>query len=192
MTSNTLQPQTDSTSPAAPRRRRLSGRAARRLAPLTAGIAILAALAGGTVSKANAAVFSDISYARLEVHCVTDRDPGGNTRHIEFTFDSPYSSVTWAQFAVSMNGGPLQYLPWRQLNEGGWTQYFGPLQNVAPGAPAVKIEVIVQFAKLIGGRFEYSPSGRFERATHYERVRNLTSWNFGYQTQPSGTSCMLY
>ena len=66
MTSNTLQPQTDSTSPAAPRRRRLSGRAARRLAPLTAGIAILAALAGGTVSKANAAVFSDISYARLD------------------------------------------------------------------------------------------------------------------------------
>ncbi|MDX6407477.1 MAG: uncharacterized protein QOE13_548 [Gaiellaceae bacterium] len=54
MTSNTLQPQTDSTAIAATRRHQLTGGTARRLAPLCAAIAILAALAGGIANNASA------------------------------------------------------------------------------------------------------------------------------------------
>lgn len=55
MTTTTVRPQTHNTTLATARSRRISGRAVRRLAPLAAAIAIIAALAGGIASNANAA-----------------------------------------------------------------------------------------------------------------------------------------
>jgi hypothetical protein len=48
----------------------------------------------------------------------------------------------------------------------------GSFINVVPNG--TRVQVLVQFAKIVNGRWQYSPNGAFEYATHHSQLNGVT------------------
>jgi hypothetical protein len=148
MTTTTLQPQTDSTTIAAPRHR-LTGRLARRLAPLGAAIAIIAAVAGGTASNADAAIYSDNSWATVYANCETYQYARSITIHLDSDGPNQYVRTQW-----SVNGVWYPMSGWVLMRKG-MNQATTPISG-----PAATYSLWVEYYhQLSNGVWEYGGRG---------------------------------
>jgi hypothetical protein len=163
-------------------------RTRRLLAPVAAVAALLAAVTGITAESASAAGFSDGSYATLSVNCLTQFNFAAKT---ETRSNSIYvvasSPGIWMQTRTYANGQLVGSTGWTQQAQGGvktWGQGFVNALN----APDTTISVLVQFAKIVHGQWQYSPNGRFEYASHSRTVSSILG-TFGEYSDAS--SCHL-
>jgi hypothetical protein len=83
------------------------------------------------------------------------------------------------QTRTYINGVLTGSTGWKPLSSGGMVIADGQ----ATASRGTRLQIIAQFAKVVGGRWQYSPNGLFEYATHYTMLN-------GYQ-QSQGTSCVF-
>jgi hypothetical protein len=157
-----------------------------RIAPLVAAIALLAGLAA-TAGDADAAVLTDGTIAEMHVNCTTAFDFGQRIerRQVGISVLAGTAGV-WMQSQTYVNGKFAGSSGWKPLSQG-WTTTTPNSYVVRMGTAAEVLSIRVQFAKVIGGRWHYSPNGMFEYAYHTTRGVSYLGTTFNN----TGSYCLL-
>jgi hypothetical protein len=146
-----------------------------RLRVTLAGAVACLAVACGMTTDASAATFTDGHWASLHVSCITS----GGFRELQL---SPHTSGPGIHMQVNI------YINGAFAGSSGWV-----LQNAGltlrkshiSAQPGTTVQLLVQFARKVDGRWQYSPNGAFEYPTH------TSTWN-GARTQYNGSSCRFF
>jgi hypothetical protein len=145
----------------------------RTLAELIAAVALVATIGGALSTSAQAATFTDNSWANLTISCQTFGY--GSARYLGVTTEARGAGI-YMQTEMYINGAYAGATTWTLVPQG-----VSPRRAEFSVPPGTTVQIIVQFAKIVNGRWQYSPDGFFEYAHHVTNVNTIK--------QSQGTSC---